>query len=137
MMRKNERPTASKYAEEASGPARGPRTMNRQEQIAREVERTLDLSLRPTPFATRSDFQARLQARIREGRTARRPFLALFLQPRLLVPAALALLLTINVITAFFVLRKSATGTDTRSRGLAVLAEEYDLKATAVSSYWK
>ena len=137
MMRKNRRPTASKYAEEAPGPDRGARTMNRKEQIAAEVERTLDLSVRPAAFAARPDFQTRLQARIREDRRARRPFWAFLAQPRLLVPAALALLLTINVITAFFVLRRSAAGTPSRTHELNILAEEYDLKATAVSSYWK
>lgn len=133
MMRKFIGTTASKQSKET----RGTRAMNRPERIEREVEKTLGLSVRPTPFTVRPDFQARLQARLREDRAARRPFWAFLARPRLLVPAALALLLTVNVITAVFVFRRSAPGTDTRSRGLAVLAEEYNLKTTAVSSYWK
>jgi hypothetical protein len=137
MKRKIDRPPTSKASTGVLRRDEGTKPMSRRNRIESEVEKTLAVGDRQEPFAARPDFQARLQARIRNGKGGRRPGLAVLFRRSVFVPAALALLLALNILTAVLILGKPATDSAGRGQSLAVLAEEYDLKPTVVSAYWK
>jgi hypothetical protein len=137
MKRKIDRPPASKPSTGILRRAEGSKPMSRRNRIECEVEKTLAVGDRQEPFAARPDFHARLQARIRNRQGVGRPGLAALFRRSVLVPAALALLLALNIATAVFLLGRPAADSAGRRKSLAVLAEEYDLKPTVVSAYWK
>jgi len=137
MKRKIDRPPASKSSTGVLQRAEGTKPMSRKNRIESEVEKTLAVGDRQEPFSARPDFHARLQARIRNGQGGGRPGLAAFFRRSVLVPAALAFLLALNIATAVFILGKPAAGSAGRRKSLTVLAEEYDLMPTTVSTYWK
>jgi len=103
--------------------------MEREQKIAQEVEKTLELlehaeRLRPNPF-----FFTRVQARIQQKKKKQ------FWQwlPVILKPVFLAMLLTVNIITAVYLLGadKIQTTSSVRSELKNEFAQEFGLQITA------
>ncbi len=137
MKRKPEDKTASKDNEGAPDAAGGPKLMSSRERIEREVEATLRSLDTISPPRHRPDFYAEVAARIREADAPGRTAGASLLRPRVLIPAALAFLIIVNIVTAVVLYRRSDADAAGRRQSMAALAEEYGLGSNAISSYWK
>lgn len=103
--------------------------MEREQKIAQEVEKTLELlehaeKLKPNPF-----FYTRVQARIQE--TEKKP--AWQWLPGILKPVFLAILLTVNIITAVYFMSadKLQTTSSVRSELKSEFAQEFGLQVTS------
>jgi hypothetical protein len=137
MKRKFDRQTASKSGERASGGTGGSNPMSRNDRIEREVEETLRSYGPREILSARPDFYARLQARIRKERGGRRPIPTQSSRLGVLIPAALLILIVLNIVVAVSILRRSETGGTGRQTEMTAFAEEYGLKTSPISPYWK
>ena len=137
MKRKFDGEATSKDNEGTTGGTGGPDRMRIQEQIDREVQKTLLCLDRMAPPRPRPDFYARVQARIRVAEHPGRPTAALLFLRRVLVPAGLTVMLGLNILTAVLVMRQPDSDAAGRQKAMAALAEEVGLESSAVSSYWK
>jgi hypothetical protein len=137
MKRKFDGETTSKGNEGTPGGTGGQDRMRIQEQIDREVEKTLRCLDGTVPPRPRPDFYARLQARIRVAEHPERPTAAFLFLRRVLIPAGLLVMLGFNILTAVLVMRQPDSDAASRQKAMAAFAEEYGLESSAVSSYWK
>jgi hypothetical protein len=141
MNRKSDTGSSSKALKGVPAGDGGPNRMDRKLRIECEVDETLRAFERDAAPQPRSDFFARVQARVRNDSPAPRTGFALPFRRRVLLPAALALMVALNVFTAVTLARKSAFGESAtagrRQAAMLALAEEYDLKPSAEAGYWK
>jgi hypothetical protein len=136
MNRKFELETASKSIDKAPDGAGGSTLMMTKDRIEREVESTLSCLEDKALLHGRPDFHARLLARIRDEKSGPRPGFASLFRLRVLVPAALAVMLAFNIVTAVLVLGKLDQSASVRQKAMAALAEEYDMNTSSTSSGW-
>lgn len=137
MSRKSDAETSSKALKDVPAGGGKPQPMDRNRRIENEVEETLGGFARDISPAPGSDFYARVLARVRSGDEAARGARAPFFRRWVLLPAALGIMITLNVITAVTLARKPASVTPGRQQAMLALAEEYDLKTGTESGYWK
>jgi hypothetical protein len=137
MNRKSGEETTSKSNERITGGTGGQNRMSIQERTEREVEQTLLGFDRTAPPKPHPDFYARVQARIRNAEVPARPSLAVLIRRPLLVPVALTVMISLNIVAAGLVIRRPDPAAAGRQKEMAVLAEEYGLEPGPMSSYWK
>jgi hypothetical protein len=137
MMRKFTRKTASKLTDAIPSRAGRQADMISKNRIGHEVEETLLCFGRDQAPAARRDFDARLRSRIRDAESRRPLPFAPLLRREVLVPAVLAALIALNVVSAVVAPRRAASDAAVRQQAISALALEFNLQAEGLSSYWK
>ena len=140
MSRKSDARTASKALKGVPAGDGGTLPMDRKRRIENEVDATLRSFEHDAAALPRPDFFARVQSRVRNAGPSPRVEIVLPFRRRILLPAALGLMIALNVITALTLARKPtsvASLSAGRQQAMLALAEEYDLKPGTESGYWK
>ena len=137
MSRKSDTETSSKALKDVPAGDVREKPMDRQRRIASEVEETLRAFERDAAPVPRADFYAKVQARLRRSDATSRARGPLPFLRKALLPAALGLMIALNILTAVAVSRRSASGSPGRQQAMLALAQEYDLGSGAESGYWK
>jgi len=111
--------------------------MDRKSRIEHEVEETLRAFEREAAPAPRPDFYAHVRTKLL-GAEASDPLVPSFpFVRRILLPAGLAAMIALNILTVLSLGRQPASPSPGRQQAMTALAREYDLKTDAVSAYWK
>jgi hypothetical protein len=111
--------------------------MPAQQDIEREVEATLRSFETEPRLADDPGFYAALRRRIRAEEAAVRPAFGASFRRRVLVPALLALMVALNIVTALAVEKARRTGTADRESGLTALVQTYAAEQAEFASYLK